>query len=301
MLIGIAAAVVLLLGPLALGLTGVLRAKRSPAIPWVRKSPRWHWTLTATSALLYAFTFNLTFFVQELFLALPKALLPGVHATLFHNDHSWDGEHPLTRLCQGTGALAILISGAVCAYLVQRRPPATWVARLLLIWMAYNGLLQALPQVIVGALNPRNDVGMAMAYLGLSPAGKTLAALLALVAIPAVALMLTRPLLELADSPARLGGAGARSAFMLRIGTLPPLIGVLLIIPFRVPRELIEVLAPPVVVAVIGVAWMQGGAWCVRDVTPARVAPAGSLLYASGALVGLLLLFQLVLRPGIRL
>lgn len=257
------------------------------------------WKLTLTSALLYAIAFNLTFFIQELFLVLPKALLPGVHATLFHNNHTWEGEHPLTRLLQGTGALATLISGAVCACLL--RAPATGTGRLLLIWMAYNGLLQALAQVVVGALNPGNDVGMAMAYLGLGPVTRTFAALLALAAIAVVALMLTRPLLELADSRARLAGARARARFMFRIGTLPALIGVLLTIPFRVPRELIEVLEPPVVDTVLGIVWLQVLAWRARGAKPADVEPVGSPLYAAGALLALLLVFQLVLRPGIRL
>jgi hypothetical protein len=259
------------------------------------------WKLTVTSALLYAIAYNLTFFIQELFLVVPKALLPGVHATLFHNNHTWEGEHPLTHLFQGTGALATLISGGVCAWLVRHRPPATGMARLLLIWMAYNGLLQALVQVIIGALNPQNDVGVAMGYLGLGPVAKTAAALLALGAIAAVALILTRPLLELADSPARLATGHARSNFMFRVGTLPALIGVLLIIPFRVPRELIEVLVPPVVDTVLGIVVMQAFAWRVRAVRPAGFVPAASPLRAAAALIALLLLFQLVLRPGIRL
>jgi hypothetical protein len=259
------------------------------------------WKLTVTSALLYAAAYNLTFFIQELFLVLPKALLPGVHATLFHNNHIWEGEHPLTHLLQGTGALATLVSGGVCAFLARRRPPATGMAQLLLIWMAYNGLMQALVQVVIGTLNPYNDVGMAMAYLRFGPAAKTLAALLALAAIPAVALMLTRPLLRLADGPARLATAHARSRFMFRIGTLPALAGVLLIIPFRVPRELIEVLVPPVVDTVVGIVWMQAWAWRVRGAKAAGFVPAPSPLHAAAALIALLLLFQLVLRPGIRL
>jgi hypothetical protein len=259
------------------------------------------WRLTATSALLYALAYNLTFFVQELFLVLPKALLPGVHATLFHNNHTWEGEHPLTRLFQGTGALATFVVGLLCTWLVRRRPPAAGTARLLLIWMAYSGLLQALAQVVIGALNPGNDVGVAMVYLGFGPAAKTLAALLALVAIPAAALTLLRPLLELADRPARLATARARSAFMFRIGTLPAFIGVLLIVPFRIPRDAIEVLVPPVVDTVMGIVWMQAFAWRVRGARASGGVPAAAPLYAAAALLALLLLFQLVLRPGIRL
>jgi undecaprenyl pyrophosphate phosphatase UppP len=167
--------------------------------------------------------------------------------------------------------------------------------------MAYNGLLQALSQVVVGAVLPANDVGMAMDYLGLGPVGKSLAALLALVAIPAVALALTRRLLALADAPVRLESARARSAFIFGIATLPALLAIVLIIPFRIPRELLEVLAPPLAVTVIGTVWMQASAWRLRGTRPDGVAPIGSPLYLLAALLALLLLFQLVLRPGIRL
>jgi hypothetical protein len=300
MLIGIAAALVLILGPSIVGLSGLLGRHR-PQPHHRSVVPRWNWRLTASSALLYALAYNLTFFIQELFLVLPKAFLPGVHATLFHNNHIWQGHNPLTSLFQGTGALATFISGALCARRLRRRPPASTAWRLFLIWMTYNGLLQALSQVVVGALLPANDVGMAMDYLGLGPLGKSLAALLALVAIPAVALALTRRLLALADAPARLESARGRSAFIFGIATLPALLAIVLIIPFRIPRELLEVLAPPLAVTVIGTAWMQASAWRLRGTSPNGVAPIGSPLYPLAALLALLLMFQLVLRPGIRL
>jgi hypothetical protein len=59
------------------------------------------------SSLLYAIAFNLTFFIQELFLVIPKSLTPGLYPTLFHNNHTWTGTNPLQDLLQGTGALAI--------------------------------------------------------------------------------------------------------------------------------------------------------------------------------------------------
>ena len=46
------------------------------------------------SALLCALAFNLTFFWQELWLVIPKALTPGLHPILFHNDHDWTGSAP---------------------------------------------------------------------------------------------------------------------------------------------------------------------------------------------------------------
>jgi hypothetical protein len=109
-LIGIAVALVLVAGPLLLGLTGLICARRAPAEAPEPARP-WTWKLTINSALLYALAFNLTFFIQELFLVLPKALTPGLHPTLFHNNHSWQGDNPLASLFQGTGALAIFLTG----------------------------------------------------------------------------------------------------------------------------------------------------------------------------------------------
>ncbi len=57
----------------------------------MRSERRWDWTLVLQSALLCAFAFNLIFFIQELFLVVPKALTPGLRPTLFHNNHHWTG------------------------------------------------------------------------------------------------------------------------------------------------------------------------------------------------------------------
>src|SRR5436190_23232431 len=73
------------------------------------------WRPMAHSLLAYVLAFNLIFFVQELFLAWPKALVPGIKVTLFHNDHRWLGEAPIANLFQGTGALAILFCGLAFA------------------------------------------------------------------------------------------------------------------------------------------------------------------------------------------
>jgi hypothetical protein len=299
-LIGIAVALVLVAGPLLLGLTGLIRARRvladgipARAMPWNRK-------LTINSALLYALAFNLTFFIQELFLVLPKALTPGLRPTLFHNNHSWEGENPLASLFQGTGALAILLTGVACALFLRRGAARSTTVRLFLIWMTYNGLLQSLPQVVIGAVNPRNDVGMAMDYLGLGAMAKTAAALVALATIPLAALWLRRPLLSLAEDPACISSARARTRFIFHAATLPALAAILLIIPFRIPREWIEVVILPAVVTVIGIAWLQAGAWHVNGVKTQGSSGVGSIALPLGALLFLLLVFQLLLRPGVR-
>src|ERR1700716_3333062 len=65
-LIGIAVALILVAGPLLLGLTGLIGARHPPADAAVDRAMPWNWKLTVASALLYTLAFNLTFFIQEL-------------------------------------------------------------------------------------------------------------------------------------------------------------------------------------------------------------------------------------------
>lgn len=297
-LIGILVVVVLAAGPLGLGLAGVLGGRpvdniRAAVMPW-------NWRLTITSALLYVLAFNLTFFIQELFLVLPKALTPGLRPTLFHNNHSWEGGHPLAKLFQGTGAVATFLTAVVCAVLLGRESRRSNTVRLWLLWMAYCGFFMSLPQVVVGAIIPQNDVGMAMDYLGLGVTAKTVAAVVALAMIPPLALWLTRQLLSLAESPADVADAKARTRYIFQVATLPALVANVLIIPFRVPREWIEVIIVPAVVTLVGIIWMQAGAWRMTAVNPGGRLGDRSILYSFAAVLVLLLLFQLVLRPGVR-
>lgn len=294
--IALASALVLVAAPLALAAAGGLRARRSPAA-----APRapWHWRLTLLSTLLYTLAFNLVFFVQELFLVLPKALTPGLSATLFHNDHRWHGEHPLARLFQGTGVLATLIVALACMALLRCGRVRSTAWRLLLIWTAYCGAFMALPQLVVGALSGGSDVGTAMDYLEWSPATKTTVALLALAAMPPLAWWLVRELLALANTAAQIDGAGARTRFVFRVATVPLLLALPPIVAFRVPREWIEVVVVPLVVAAIGLAWMQAGAWCAGAVDARGRGEPLPLAWPAAAVLALLLVFQCVLRPGV--
>ena len=292
----IIAALVLVACPLLLGLLGVLRARsEAPAA-----GAAWDWRLVALSALLYTLAFNLVFFVQELFLVLPKAFTPGLRPTLFHNNHLWQGEHPLASLFQGTGVLATFLLGSIGLLLLCWGAGRSLAARLLLVWVAYCGVFMALLQVVVGALSSGSDVGMAMEYFKLGANAKAIAALLALATIPFFARGFSRQLLGLASQPAQLASAGARSRFVFQVATLPALLAMVLILPFRVPREWLEVVFLPLVVFVAGMPWIQSGAWRLRDVVPKALSRTFSLAYPLAVAVALLLVFQLMLRPGIR-
>ncbi len=297
-MIAVAIALIVVLGPLLLGFTGVLRAPRTSG-PDTGPAFAWSWKPALGSALLYTLAYNLTFLVQELFLVLPKAFVPGVRPTLFHNNHTWEGENPLARLFQGTGALAIFLSGVAFAFLVHRRAARSPALRLFYIWMAYQGLFQALPQVTLGAMISGNDVGMAMDYLRLGPTAKAASAVAALALIPPAALWLTRHLLAVAGDSARLASPRARTRAVFHVATLPALIATALTVPFRVPRETIEVLLPPALTMVVGIAWMQAGAWRVRPVDGQSPAGVESITYPLAAVLALLLVFQLLLRRGV--
>ncbi|BDU17062.1 hypothetical protein [Lysobacter auxotrophicus] len=291
----IVTAVILLAGPALLALAGVFAADKDAN---VAARTRWSWRTVVVSTLLYTLAFNLTFFVQEVFLVVPKALTPGLAPTLFHNNHSWTGENPLASLFQGTGALATALVGLACLVALRAGRPRAGAWRLFVVWMAYCGLLMALPQVVIGALSTGSDVGMAMEYFGLSPQTKTVMAWIALVAIAVVSLALLRPVLELADEPADVATRCARTRFVLQTVALPMLLGTALVIPFRIPREALEVVLLPLIVGVPGALWMLAGAWRVRDVRANGVAMRAFVTPLLAAIV-LLLVFQLVLRPGV--
>ena len=297
-MIPVAIALTVVMGPLLLGLAGVLRARRAGG-PDTGAAIPWSWTLTLGSALLYTLAFNLTFFIQELFLVLPKAFLPGVRPTLFHNNHDWVGENPLTSLFQGTGALAIFVSGIAFGFLLHRRAVRSSPLRLFIIWMAYHSLFQSLPQVPWGALNTGGDVGVAMDYLGLGPTAKVACALASMALIPPAALWLARHLLGVAGDASELTTPGARTRAIFQVATLPALLAMPLIILFRVPRNLTEVLLPPAVAMIMGIVWAQAGAWCVAPVDGYSRTRVESIRYPLAAVVALLLVFHLVLRRGI--
>lgn len=289
-----AAAVLYLFAGLALCVTAVARS----APPDTGTPHRgWPWRQTLLSLLLYTLAFNLTFLLQELFLVLPKALTPGLHATLYHNNHSWQGDNPLARLFQGTGALAILLSALLCLWISAQHPPRTANTRLFVIWMAYCGCFMALAQVVVGALSARSDLGMAMDFLGMGPAAKTLAALCALVLMASVGWWLSGAFLGTAAAGA-LAGPRARLRYVFQVATVPALAAVPLIAVFRVPREMSEVIIVPAAVSIVGIVWVQAAAASSRS-RSAPPADGGGLAMPLTAVLILLLFFQLVLRRGI--
>jgi len=284
--------------PLAVGVAGMARGRRR-ATPEARSHRRWDPGPSVGSTLLCAIAFNLVFIVQEVFLAVPKALAPGLHATLYHNNHSWSGSNPIARLLQGCGALAIFAVGLVAVYVLARRPPRSATVRLFVIWIAFNGLFQSLPQVVAGAVLPQNDVGMAMDYLHLGRGVMIALALAAMVAMVAAGTWLEGRFIEMAPDAAMVASPAGRMAFVFREATIPAVAAVPAILLFRVPGALDQVVMVPVAVVLLGLPWVQATAW--RAQRGGSRVPVGRVAIRAPFVILLVLLvvFQVLLRPGV--
>jgi hypothetical protein len=283
--------VVFLAVPIVIGLLGWARCRSEPR-PSKQLVTR-HATLL--SLLTYTLAFNVTFFIQELFLVVPKALTPGLRPTLYHNNHNWEGTHPLESLFQGTGALAILITGIIFAWLAKRGAGRTEAKRLFVLWMAYHGLFQSLPQFATASANPGNDTGQALDWFALPASGELVVTILGVAAIVAAGLFMTARFLE--AGPAMDSGR-ARSRFVFSLTTLPAALAVPILVLFRIPREWVEVVIPTIAVPLIGLIWVQTNAWRT-PVTPRPVTASAGLAVPLTLVVALLAFFQLVLRPGV--
>ncbi|HXN80510.1 MAG TPA: hypothetical protein VN869_06350 [Steroidobacteraceae bacterium] len=85
--------------------------------------------------------------------------------------------------------------------------------------------------------------------------------------------------------------------FIFQVATLPALISIALIVPFRVWRDLIEVMLPPAL-SLIGIVWIQAPAWRV-SVVSWRGETRASIAYRLAAAVALLSVFRLLLRRSV--
>jgi hypothetical protein len=260
------------LAPLALGAARSRRARQGR-----RPSP------DAGSVILCALAFNLTFLWQELWLVIPKALTPGLHPVLYHNDHAWTGHAATVELLQGTGALATLASGLAFGVGLAFARRLASGRRAFLFWMAFEGLYQSLTQLAIGALLPGNDVGRALAYLHVAAAGRWTLLALAVVAMAFAGVWLAR-----------------QSVGTARAIAPTSIVAVALIIPFRLPRDLVEVAFIPLFVHLVGAGWVTLGGAVVPDRGAPEAPPAHLGIFGPALALALTLLaFQIVLRPGV--
>lgn len=285
----------LLVIPIFWGLYGYFTTRNELRQPFEKKgSPL---PLIINSSVLYALAFNIIFFIQELFLALGKKWL-GLEAYLYHNNHNWEGSHPMDDLAQGYGAAAIFITGLICLFVARRiRRSRHWL-QLFFLWLAFEGLAQSLPQFITAANSPDTDTGQAYVYLAIPEKLGLLITVAGIILMLAVAMAYSRYLLQMSPSADYAATASRRFNYLLHAAVIASLIGILLIIPFRIMPW--NRAMAPVMVTLISIPMVFANAWNVKEVHTinSRINQKVFMLPIVSLAI-LLLVFQFILAKGV--
>lgn len=286
----------LLLVPLIWGLYGFFKTRREEKNIIGIKEYNTGFVIL-NSAVLYALAFNIIFFIQELFLALGKSWL-GLKATLYHNNHNWEGSHPMESLAQGYGAAAIFITGFICLLLANRTKHSLHWIHLFFLWLAFQGLAQSIPQFITGKIAPDTDTGQAFTYLGISDGLGMYISIAGIIAMLYIGILYSKYLLRLAPSLNLINTASGRFGYLLRMALLASLVGMILIVPFRImPWN--RALAPLMVTLIsIPMVFAHGWKAKVNYITDNDVNKK-IFVVPIVLLVVLLLIFQLILAKGV--
>ena len=285
----------LLLIPILCGLYGFIKTRDRAK----NKINYLGFALIINSAVLYALAFNIIFFIQELFLALGKRWL-GLKAVLYHNNHNWYGEHPMDDLAQGYGAVSIFITAIICFIIARTMKHSTHWMHLFVLWMAFQGFAQSIPQFITAFMAPDTDTGQAFTYLGLSEATGWIISITGIILMLVIGSLFTKYLLQLAPSSTITQNAGARFGYLSRIVLLASVIGIILIIPFRVMPW--ERASAPVFVTLLSIPMVFAHAWKIKPLAPVNNDINKKIfLMPVVLLVVLLLIFQLILAKGIEM
>lgn len=284
---------ILFVGPIVWGWRNWVKYKGTSAPKHIANYP----TLI-NSAVLYALAFNLIFFLQELFLVLGKKAL-GLKAFLYHNDHNWVGEHSKTLLMQGSGAAAIFLIGLICVLLFRLIPYSKSIWRLFVLWLAFHGLIQSIPQVMVASLDPNTDVGEALVgYINLSQPSLLIMAITSIIAIAVISIWFSRQLLDFVNSDVDLNNPKVKFKYIRFIAVGAAFIGSILVVPFRIPP--MGQAITPFIVFVFSIPWIWSAAACSTPVTHKSNGINEKIYWSPIILLVLLLIFfRMVLAPGL--
>jgi len=285
----------LLLIPLVWGIYGFLVTRREPKRIINYPSA----AIVLNSAVLYALTFNIIFFIQELFLALGKRWL-GLKAVLYHNNHNWYGEHPMDDLAQGYGAVAIFITAIICFIIVRAIRNSTHWLQLFFLWMSFQGFAQSIPQFITAFMAPDTDTGQAFNYLGLSQTTGLIISISGILLMLLIGSLFSKYLLQLASSAVITETARSRSGYLFRIAIVASVIGIILIIPFRIMPW--ERASAPFFVTLLSIPMVFANGWRVKTLVPVNNGINKKIfLMPVILLIILLVIFQLILAPGVEM
>jgi len=257
-----------------------------------------NYTAMINSAVLYAIAFNLIFFIQELFLVLGKKAI-GLKSVLYHNNHTFEGEHPMVSLMQGSGALAIFLTGLICLAIFRSIPYSKSTWKLFVLWLAFHGLIQSIPQVLVAPIAPNTDVGEALvSYLGFSETILITLSIISAVAQVLICIWFSKPILEFLPTDVDLDNPKVKIRYIQLIAVGAAFIGSVLIIPFRVLP--MSQAITPFIVFIFSIPWVWSAAASSKTYgkNPNSINDKIHLTPIIG-LVLLLLFFQMVLASGV--
>lgn len=250
------------------------------------------------SAVFFALAFNIIFFLQEVFLVLGKKAL-GLQSFLYHNNHTWVGEHPMASLMQGSGALGIFLIGLLCLAIFQfiRNSGSIW--KLFLFWMAFHGLIQSIPQVIIGYLNPGTDVGQALVgYLKLSEPLLISLSIVSAIAMALLCIWFSKLLLEFAPVDADLNHPKVKLKYIRYIAVGAAIIGSIFVVPFRILP--MGQAVTPFIVSAFSIPWIWAASARSRPIRHVPNSINEKVAWSPVLLLLLLLIFfRWVLVPGV--
>lgn len=248
------------------------------------------------SSLLFALGFNLIYFLNELALVLAGAYW-GNAPVLYHNTMSYlSMSRPEQELAFAFGPLAVFVAGVLGWIALRYLPRAPHALKLLLFWLGFHGLFMCLIQAASIAFGGHaTDLAKAILYFAPSATLRYVLAALGLAGLLGVGISSVKLLLALAPEP--LASAAQRRQYVFYSTTLPWLLGVLLVLPFRVPP--IEQIALPLATGVLLLwVWLLAGRIRASRIAsaPARESFNWSAL---AALALVLAFFRFVLAPGV--
>ena len=205
----------------------------------------------------------------------------------------------MSSLMQGSGALAIFIVGLISLLIYRFISESRFEWKLFVLWLAFHGLIQSMPQIIAAALDPGTDVGEALVgYFNLSPFLLTGLAGVSTLSTALVSIWFCRPLLGFMPKDSDLNNPRVKLKYIQSIAVGAALLGSVLVVPFRIPP--MSQAITPFIVFVFSIPWTWSAAPLsrARGHIPNRI---NEKIYWVPVVVLILLLmfFQLVLAPGV--
>ncbi len=168
------------------------------------------------------------------------------------------------------------------------------------LWMAFQGFAQSLPQFITATIARDTDTGQAFTYLGIRDTMGLIIAVVGIILMLWIGSGFSKFLLQLAPANNYLTTASSRFGYLFSIAVLASLVGIGLIIPFRIMPW--DRAIAPIMVTLISIPMVFANAWKIKSQTPIN-SDINKKIFALPLifLIILLLIFQLILAKGVEM